>query len=342
MNSNYVPDHKKIEDQGPTFSLVLETENLGMAGIGDLQDTLESLQKQTYSVSYAKEVLIIAAGHISQDTLSFLAEKYPWVTVHRVDEKLEYVESKQRGAKIVTGDVVIFVDSDVVYESTWLENILYGFIAAPGAIIITGETRIRGKSLYSMAIQLSWMMNIVCKSSYPKHVSHFHLNNFAIKRLVFIKVPIFLKLPIYRAHTVEVKKWLLNHGYGVVRVPHARGYHLAPGNLADWWYRMLVFGADAIVKADFIFNFNGNVSEKFSPIKRVIRVPLFIAFKVYVMMSRTTVILQEDWKNIFKLIIAVPLAIFFVMVMTLGCLIAVVNRDYLFKKATARELVHVV
>lgn len=344
MNTHYAPDHKKIQDQGPSFSLVIETENLGMAGLDDLRDTLDSLKAQNYPIANAREVLIIAAGHISPETFELIRTEYSWATIHRIDEKLEYIQSKKRGAEIVTGDVVIFADSDVVYEATWLENILYGFISAPGAAIVTGETRIRkwNTSFYAHAIQLVWMMNIVSGSKHPVFVQHFHLNNFAIKRDVFLSTPQYINLPIYRAHTVEMKKWLFDRGYAAVRVPHARGYHLPPGNLADWWWRMLVSGADAVVKADFDFNYDGTVTETFRPVKRILRVPLFVGFKFWVMFKRAYVMLCEDWKNIFMMIISIPLVLLFMLVQFLGLIVAVFYRDYLFKGAAARELIHVV
>ena len=344
MKTVYTPDHDKIKNQGPTFSLVIETENLGMAGLGDLKDTLESLKSQTYPITNAKEVLIIAAGHISPETFSFLEKNYPWVMVHRVNEKLEYMQSKQRGASVVTGDIVIFADSDVVYDITWLENILYGYISAPGATIVTGETRIRNfnTSIYSVAVQLVWVMNIVRSPNHPVFVNHFHLNNFAIKREVFLQAPVFLGLPIYRAITVEMKKWLLDRGYAAVRVPHARGYHLPPGNVPDWWWRMLVFGADAVVKADFTFNYDGSVTEKKNIPLRIARIPMFFGFKVLTFFKRGLVMIREDWKNIFRIILAIPFIIGCFTVSMIGTCIALFARDYLFKKSAARETAHVV
>jgi glycosyltransferase involved in cell wall biosynthesis len=344
MKHSYAPDHIKTKEQGSTFSLVIETENLGMAGLDDLRDTLNSLKAQTYPIEHANEVLVIAAGHVSPETFDMLRNEYPWTTVHRIDEKLEYIQSKKRGAEIVTGDVVLFADSDVVYDTTWLENILYGFITAPGATIVTGETRIRNynTSLYAHAIQLVWMMNMVSGSKHPVFVQHFHLNNFAIKRQVFLQTPNYLGLPIYRAHTVEMKKWLFDRGYSAVRVPNARGYHLPPGNFMDWWYRMLVHGADAVVKADFDFHYDGTVTEKFRPLKRLIRIPLFVGFKLLVLCKRAYVMIREDWKSVFKMLISIPIFTVCLFVMFLGLITSLVNRDYLFKKASAREGVHVV
>ena len=342
MKTVYTINHQKIKELMNSFSVVIETENLGMAGVEDLRDTLDSLKNQNYPINEAKEVLIIAAGHVSDETLTALRNDYPWLVVHRENKKLEYTESKMRGAELATGEVVLFADSDVVYDSTWLENMLYGFIACPGTTIITGETRIRGASVYAIAIQLIWMMNIVSSKFFPVPTNHFHLNNFAIKRSVMLSVPFFLGLPVYRANTVEWKKQLFYRGYSAIRVPNARGYHLPPGNIADWWYRMLVYGADAVVKADFYFEYNHSVIEKFSPIRRLLRIPLFIGFKIVTFFKRLLVMAQEKPMLLLKIIASLPIVLASLVVSIIGMSIALVRRDYIFNLATQRENEHVV
>lgn len=325
-----------------TFSIILETENLGMAGLEDLKDTVASLEKQTYPFKEAKEIIIIAAGHVSVDSINLLKQTYPWIKIHKVEKSLEYIESKKLGAQITTGEIVVFIDSDMIYEETWLENILKGFNDAPGATIVAGDTRIRGNSIYSNAIQLIWMMNAEKKCSHIRTANHFDLNNFGIKREIMANAPIFLGLPIYRASTVETRKQLYSLGYSAMRAPNARGYHLPPGNFVDFWYRLLVYGADAVVKADFYFLHGGKVVEKFSPIRRLYRIPLFFLFKIYHMFKRSIVLISENPKRVIKIIPAFLLALIFLILPTMGSIIALFNRDFLFKKVTSRETAHVV
>lgn len=338
----YLPNRVEIKNSGLTFSLVVETENLGMAGIDDLRDTLDSLKCQSYPVASAQEVLLLAAGHVSDETLSSLYEQYPWVRVHKEIHPMEYLESKKRGAELATGDIVVFADSDVVYESTWLEQILYGFVAAPGAAIVAGDTRIRGSSVYAIAIQLIWMMSTEVVAKYPHLIRHFDLNNFAIKRSIMLKASIFSGLPLYRAHTVEMKKQLYSKGYSAVRVPGARGYHLPPGTLSDWWYRLLVYGADAVAKADFYFEYGGTVRVRYSLIRRLFRIPLFFGWKCVVMFTRIYVLVREDWRRIGKLFFAMPIVFASLCVMLVGACISLVDRKYIFNRISAREHEHVV
>lgn len=340
--TTYVPDLKKIQDSGITFSLVIETENLGMVGLDDVRATLDSLKCQVYPISYANEILVIAGGAVSEETLQLLQTEYPWITIHREIQKLEYLTSKMRGCEIATGDIVVMVDSDATYHPDWLLQTLYGFITAPGAAVISSETRIEINSVYTAAIQLSWMINADLISKYPTPILQFHLNNFAIKRSVALQVSVYNNMPIYRANNVEWKKQLRLLGYAAMRAPGILAHHAPPGNFWDWWWRMLVSGADAVAKADFQYHYGGGVTEKISPSRRLFRVVGFVVFKIMKMITRLRALIVEDSKQLRYIIPAIPIALFFLTIMQLGAVITLFNRDYVFKKITAREQNHVV
>jgi len=342
MNSIYKPDHDKIKNQGASFSIVIETENLGMAGMEDLRATLACLQNQTYSMNYAKEIIAIIGATVSSETIECIRHEYPWLTIHCAGRPLEYLESKVYGAGIATSDIIVFMDSDAIYEPIWLEQMLYGFISSPGAAVISSETRIKIHSIYTTAIQLAWMINAIKITPHPTPTTQFHLNNFAAKRSAILATPFFKELPIYRANNVEWKKQMQFLGYSAMRVPGNLSHHAPPGNFTDFWLRMLIMGADAVAKTDFTFGYGGTMQEKFSPLRRVARIPVFIGFKLYTMIKRTHALISENPKNTGYIIGAWPVAWVFIGIMTIGMIVTLFNRDYIFKKITAREQSHVV
>lgn len=338
----YTPDHKKIQDSGLTFSIVIETENLGMAGLDDLRATIACLKNQTYSIERANEIIAVIGATVSDETIALIRQEYPWLKIHTERRPLEYVESKVSGARQATGDIIVFVDSDAVYEPEWLEQMLYGFVAAPGAAVISSETRIRIHSVYTAAIQLIWMINAIKIAPHPTPTTQFHLNNFAARKKAVLGSHFFRGLPIYRANNVEWKKQMQFHGYSVMRVPGNLSHHAPPANFWDFWWRFMVMGSDAVAKTDFRFHYDATVTESFSPLQRLIRIPVFFAFKLYVMVKRTHALVTENWKNIGYIIAGWPVAILFLLVSTIGMVITLFNRDYVFKKITARESHHVV
>ena len=186
------------------------------------------------------------------------------------------------------------------------------------------------------------MMNAETKYPHPRMITHFDLNNFAIKREVMLKAPTFTGLPLYRAHTVEMRKQLYTNGYSAIRVAGATGFHLPPSGFTNTFYRMLIYGSDAVAKADFYFLYGAKVVTKFSPLRRIVRIPVFMTWKTFVLLRRLCVLGYEKPSRIPILILAVPLALLFLSVVKLGCLIALFNRTYIFNKITKYESSHVV
>lgn len=253
-----------------SFSIVIETENLSMAEINDLEASLSSIKNQKFPIDKAEEVLLIISGHLSKKSRGRIEQKYTWVTLYEAKENLAYTEAKVRGAEIAKGDIIVYADSDVQYENLWLGNILEVFASCPDAEIVGGDTRVSIDSSYSFSLNLTWMFNIQRSINLPeKSDAVFHLNNFAIRRETMLQVPFPLGLPFYRSHITIWKKRLVENGIAIYRAPGTRGHHAAPDSFLDWWYRMLINGADIVTKADYFSRDNGEVVLRRSLKKRL-------------------------------------------------------------------------
>ena len=136
----------------PSFSIVFETENLSSVELDNLYRSLDSLSCQSVPIHKTNEFLIIDSGNVSIDTRKKICERYPFVKFHKVHNKLDYHEAKMLGANLSSGGIVVFCDSDCVYEKRWLENILLFFTEHPQAHIVAGET---SAPLASSAIEIS-------------------------------------------------------------------------------------------------------------------------------------------------------------------------------------------
>jgi GT2 family glycosyltransferase len=324
-----------------SFSIVVETENLGMATINDLKACLDSLKKQTWNIRRAEEVLVIAGTHISNELQNRLKKMYPWISIQKTKEALDYISVKIEGAKMATGDIVVFVDSDATYERGWLSDILGVFSSHPDAGLIAGLTSPKINSNYTMSLGLAWMFLLKTPTNKPKETSQFTFNNFAIKRTLLLNFKFPKNFPFYRGKGTIIRKRLIKDGVKMYRAPKAKGYHAVPSNFTDWWYRMLINGHDFIAMADFSVNGN-KIIEKRSILKRFRNLMLWVGWKTVEIFINGYRIIREDKKKIRYLPLGLPIAFANVLVLTLGGIITCVTRDYLFNKINRYEAHNVV
>ncbi len=324
------------------FSVILETENLGMAGIEDLKSSLNSLKNQSYPIKKAKEVIIIVGGHVSKEAQNYIKKNYPWARIHNEDGHLEYTKAKALGAKLAKGEVIIFVDSDVKYEKKWLENIVKIFSKNKGVDIVGGDTRIETVSGYTLSLNLMWMIYVQNKINKLAPAKYFSLNNFAIKRDLMNKINIPFKISLYRGKIPLWRENLMRNGARIYRAPHTKGYHAAPGNLKDWFYRMLIYGADFVAQADFSLNPKGKIVEKRSIAKRIAKFIVLPIWKIEQIILNTYKLISENTKILSYLPTALVICLLNLILMCSGALIALFNRDFILNRINALEAEHVV
>lgn len=326
-----------------TFSIVVETENLGMAGLSDLETSLDSIQKQKFPIQKVKEVVLLVGSHVSEDIRKHLKTKYPWLTLHAEKEGLEYTKAKMRGAEIATGKYVIFADSDMNYEPTWLGNIIETIERYPKGYIVSGDTRLETKSAYRMSLNSTWMIQILSdKIKEPVPTSYFPLNNFAIERKVILETPIPYTIHLYRNKIPIWEKMLTDKGCKILRAPGTRGFHAPPGTLIDWWYRLLIYGSDFVAMMDFSLNEKGEVSEKRNMPGRIFHLLFLFPWKIEQLILNSYKLLKEDPRRIRYLPGSLLLGLANSIVAELGALFACINRDFVFNKITTHEEVHIV
>ena len=96
-----------------------------------------------------------------------------------------YYQQKNTGAAAATGDVVVFLDSDVVPEEGWLESILRPF-ALPWVRCAAGNSYVDTGSVYGKAFALTWFFPLRDHDGRRGLVAHFYANNVAFRRDFFL------------------------------------------------------------------------------------------------------------------------------------------------------------
>jgi glycosyltransferase involved in cell wall biosynthesis len=228
----------------PTFSIILETENLATADIRGLVQGIENLAGQDVPPMAANEVLVIDSGDIPDSVRTQLLAQYPWLTLHHAPPGITYYEAKMLGAQLATGDIVVYFDSDCLYAPDWLRNILTTLRDRPDIAILAGETRTRGSGIYGTAMGLVYIFPQYSGQTQVRPGSQYFLNNVAFRRSVLLHRPIPTHLPLYRGNCVIHARQLSQQGLTIWQHPQARASHAPPHGWFHFVWRFLLIGYD--------------------------------------------------------------------------------------------------
>jgi glycosyltransferase involved in cell wall biosynthesis len=228
----------------PSFTLIIESENLVSCKPEEIQNMFDSLLNQTHSIVEANEVIIGDNGLIPPNILTQIGQLIPNLKVFDIERSITYYQAKNLLASHATGDILVFCDSDCVYETQWLEEILAGFVQAPTAEVIAGETVIEVKGAYSLGIAINYMLHRQAASSELKKCKFYYLNNVAFRRTFFSEHPIPDYIKIFRGTCSVHSKQIAERGIPIWKNALAKAYHLPPQNLKYYLLRFLIMGHD--------------------------------------------------------------------------------------------------
>ena len=233
-----------LKTQLPSFSLILETENLANADLKGLSKSLETLANQDISPTCANEVLLIDSGDTPIHILEHLCEQYPWIKVHHAQLGTGYYKAKMLGAELVTGEIVVYFDSDCIYQPNWLRSILTAFSQREDIQVVAGETMTLSKGAYGTAMALTYIFPQHSRDKSLTPTAQYFLNNVAFRREFLLSNPIPTDLPLYRGNCVIHARNLQDSGYTIWKQSQARATHAPPNGLSHFFWRFLLIGHD--------------------------------------------------------------------------------------------------
>lgn len=239
------PNLRSTRPDVPTFSLVMETENLSVAELDVLRLCLDSLGKQDLSPAHANEVLLIESGDAPAELLQQLQASYPWLSVMRAPADIDYYDAKMNGVRQVTGDVVVFCDSDPVYAPDWLRQLLTPFAQDANVQAVAGETTVAVDGPYSLAMLLVWTFPPYTHRTELYPAAHYYANNVAFRRDFLLRNPIPTNLPIFRGNCAVHATNIRRKGTTIWRQPRAHAVHPLPQGYGQFFWRLFLNGHDA-------------------------------------------------------------------------------------------------
>jgi len=210
----------------PSFSIIIESENLAVADSAVLFRALDSLFSQTIPVSRANEAILVNSGRIPADVEQEISERYPSLRLHTMDSGTTYYQAKQGPVSLTTGEVIVFCDCDCSYAPAWLESLLRPYVDPQiAADVVTGETSIVLTGFYSYLISLSWCFPPYSNRKSPYRTDGYAANNVSFRRSVLDRTPIPTGLRLYRGNCSLHARELNQQGIDVWKAPGARAGH---------------------------------------------------------------------------------------------------------------------
>jgi len=235
----------------PTLSVVIEWENARNAKKARGAEMLRRLFAQLTAINNcfpaAPEVVVVhdTDDGSAEQILAEVAGKQP--SVHFLVRTcpcadLDYYDQKNLGAREARGEVILFVDSDVIPEDGWLKALLDCYVEE-GCDAVAGATYIHGQSLYDRAFALFWFFPTEgdCRALSRGQSRFFFANNVLFRAAAFHPYP---EAPLVRTRWSLLADLMLKSGQSIIFEPRARTRHPAPNGVKHFVYRALCEGQD--------------------------------------------------------------------------------------------------
>lgn len=224
------------------FSIILESANLNIVQNERLRLSLESIFSQPLS-RQAVAFFIVTNGNIRPDELNQIISQYPMIQILSAHGQ-GYEELKIYGAKKAISDIVVFIDSDCIYEPGWLHNILSTFEDSE-VKIVSGVTHNEVHSAYDFACAVTngFRMPHELQAREPFVSDHYHQNGVAFRKSIFDQYPLPTNQPLYRSCSVHARL-LAKNQVPIHCQPKAISWHPAPVGGVNFFWLYLLMGHD--------------------------------------------------------------------------------------------------
>jgi hypothetical protein len=231
-----------------TVSIVVEWSNAHRAEMARAERLLEALDCQIRALDRAVEVLVCVDDTVVdvQAVQSLLARHLGASWRILLLPGHEYYRLKNAGAAASTGEIVVFVDSDVIPADRWLAELLRG-LDDETVSAVCGATYIGPASLYAKAFSLFWFFPAAPAAHAIAPAATFFANNVAFRRDVFLR-HLFPIDETSRGACLDVAASLAAAGQRLVSNTAAQATHPPPNGGRHFVIRALVQGRDRLLR----------------------------------------------------------------------------------------------
>jgi hypothetical protein len=232
-------------------SIVVEWDNVRLAGASRARSMLERLRDEIGAAGgRVLEVLLVHDGRsgevaAAEDVLAPGGAEVVAVPAPGCD----YYGLKNAGARETRGELVVFVDCDVVPEPGWLGALLAPF-ADPSVAVVAGATYLEPAGLWGRSMALASVFELPREDGRVERTERFFANSLAFRRETALAFPFPPVAGTSRASCVLLAHQLAEANAVVVVNPAARASHPAPAGVRHAAARALVHGRDTVLLAE--------------------------------------------------------------------------------------------
>lgn len=224
-----------------------------MAALAAQAGELQSASGQETGGSFPLEVLLcFDSERVDGEAIAGMAplaaqgRHGPLLVMHCPFPGAEYYDLKNLGAERASGDLLIFLDSDVLPQDGWLSH-LWGCFANPDLQVVGGVSSIDPVTLYDKATALNWVFDPPPGWFDIRPAEHFWANNVAFRRTVFAGHPFPGMNGASRGACSHLARILAVNGIPVHVNGSARVLHPSPAGLGGFCQRAMAQGRDRVL-----------------------------------------------------------------------------------------------
>jgi len=242
----------------PDITIVIEWENVMLADMGRSIRMLERLREQIPALDRKVEVIVLfnsdrieksdLENELSR-TLGLDENNSSFSVIVEEAGGKHYYDLKNAGAGLARGEIVVFLDSDVIPEDEWLSSIIRPLYEDEKIKLVGGNTYIDCRGMYSKAFALSWFYKLRVNKNHALVRSNlFHANNVAFRKEMIMTHP-FPEMPegVTRKSCVMLSKQLEREGITIWINTAAQVSHPAPNGIHHFFIRALAEGRDSVL-----------------------------------------------------------------------------------------------
>ena len=159
-----------------------------------------------------------------------------------------YYGLKNYGASRARGEIIVFVDSDVVPEDGWLAALLAP-MADSAVEVVAGHAYIASGGPYHKAFALCWFFPLRLEHEPRASAPPLFANNVAMRRETAVRYPFATEGATSRGACLELIRQLTAAGIVIHGARDARVAHPPPNGLAHFVARGLAQGRDRFLRA---------------------------------------------------------------------------------------------